>query len=89
MRDAARSVLYLDPIDGSPTGFVDRETRRTRWLRDALHSLDYPALNRRPFAWRVVLLCLLTGGAVSALTGVVLAVRRLWRSTGPARTSQA
>jgi uncharacterized iron-regulated membrane protein len=85
MSDPARSVLYVDPIDGSPTGFVDRESRRTRWLRDALHSLDYPALNRRPFAWRVVLLCLLAGGAVSALTGVVLAVRRLRRTAGPAR----
>ena len=85
MRDPARSVLYLDPIDGAPTGFVDRQTRRTRWLRDALHSVDYPALNSRPFLWRVVVLTLLSAGALSSITGVVLAIRRLRRTSRPGR----
>ncbi|CAN5805460.1 PepSY domain-containing protein [soil metagenome] len=85
LRDPARSVLYLDPVDGMPTGFVDGRTRRTRWLRDALHSMDYPALNSRPFAWRAVLLPLLAGGAISAITGVVLALRRLRQTRQPRR----
>ena len=81
MRDAAGSVIYLDTVDGSPTGFVDASSRRTRWLRDALHSHDYPLLNARPTLWRATLLCLLAAGALSAGSGVVLAIRRVRRTT--------
>ncbi len=58
-----------------------------RHCRDALHSLDYPALNRHPLVWRVVLLSLLSGGALLAITGVVLAIRRLRRTKRAGRVS--
>jgi len=89
MGDPGRSVVYLDPIDGSATGFVDRETRLTRWLRDALHSFDYSALNARPTLWRALLLVLLSCGIISAFTGVTLGFRRLRREWGAGRTTGA
>ncbi len=66
---------WIAPVFGT----VVFGTRRTRWLRDALHSLDYPFLNAHPTAWRAVLLALLAGGGTSAVTGVVLALRRIRR----------
>lgn len=75
--DEDGSVLYLDSINGTPVGFVNRSTRRSRWLRDALHSLDYPALNNRPLLWHLIVVPLLLAGSVSAFSGVWLMVRRL------------
>jgi hypothetical protein len=75
--DADRSVLYLDTINGSPVGFVDASVRRLRWFRDALHSFDYPLLNNRRPLWYFVVLPILLGGALIALTGAVLLVRRV------------
>jgi uncharacterized membrane protein YkoI len=77
--DPDRSVLYLDTVSGAPVGFVDAETRSWRWWRDGLHDLDLPALiNHRPW-WDVVVLPLMIGGTISAITGVWLLVRRLRR----------
>jgi hypothetical protein len=77
--DANRSVLYLDTINGSPVGFVDASVRRLRWFRDALHSFDYPLLNNRRPLWDLVVLPVLLGGALIALTGAVLLIRRVRR----------
>ena len=74
--DRERRALYLDAVSGTPVGFVDGDSRRTRWLRDALHSFDYPFLNERRWLWYVVVLPLLFGGLVSTGSGVVLLVRR-------------
>lgn len=77
--DDARSASYLDVVTGEPVGFVDADTRTWRWLRDGVHSLDFPALvANRPW-WDVVVLPLMIGGTLSALTGVWLCVRRLGR----------
>jgi hypothetical protein len=75
--DKERTALYLDSINGTPVGFVNRSTRRSRWLRDALHSLDYPALNNRRPLWDLVIVPLLLAGSVSAFTGVWLLIRRV------------
>jgi uncharacterized membrane protein YkoI len=77
--DQERSTVYLDAVNGRPTGFVNREVRRERWLRDALHSYDYPALNHHRLLWYLVVLPLLLGGLASSGSGVVLLVRRLKR----------
>jgi hypothetical protein len=77
--DADHSVLYLDTVSGTPVGFVDDEARRWRWWRDGLHDLDLPALiNHRPW-WDFVVLPLMIGGTISAITGVWLLCRRLRR----------
>jgi len=75
--DNERTALYLDSINGTPVGFVNRSARRARWLRDALHSFDYPALNNRRPLWDFVVVPLLLAGSVSAFTGVWLLIRRV------------
>jgi hypothetical protein len=77
--DGEHSALYLDAINGTPVGFVDRSARRSRWLRDAIHSFDYPALNNRRPLWDLTILPFLLAGSVSALTGVWLLLRRVRR----------
>jgi hypothetical protein len=72
------ALLYLDPVTGAPTGYVDRAARRARWLRDAPHSFDYGFLNNRRPWWDLVMLPLLCSGLVSAGTGLWMAIRR-WR----------
>jgi len=77
--DADHSVLYLDTVSGTPVGFVDAATRSWRWWRDGLHDLDIPALNNKRPWWDLVVLPLMIGGTISAITGLWLLVRRLWR----------
>jgi hypothetical protein len=77
--DPQRSVVYLGTVTGLPVGFVDADTRLWRWLRHAMHSLDFPGLvNKRP-VWDLVVLPLMIGGTLSAITGVWLMARRLRR----------
>lgn len=78
-RDAPHSVAYLNAVTGELTGFVDPAVRRWRWLRDGLHSFDYPAFNNKRPLWDLVVLPLLGGGLLSAFTGVILATRRAKR----------
>ncbi len=82
--DANHSVLYLDTVTGVPVGFVDSDVRSWRWWRDALHDIDLPALNNNRPWWDLVVLPLMIGGVVSAITGVWLLLRRLKRMA-PAR----
>jgi hypothetical protein len=77
--DPHRSAIYLDAVNGTPVGFVDREARVWRWVRDGLHSFDYPVLNNKRPLWDIVVLPLLLGGALSATTGAWLLLRRLRR----------
>lgn len=77
--DPSRSVLYLDTVSGTPVGFVDAATRSWRWWRDGLHDLDLPALNNKRPWWDLVVLPLMIGGTISAITGVWLLFRRLRR----------
>ncbi len=87
--DPDHSVVYLGTVTGLPLGFVNREGRKWRWARDALHDLDLPMLNGRRPAWDIVLLSLMIGGTLLASTGVLLLTRRLARvvreAVGPAR----
>jgi hypothetical protein len=79
--DPSRSVVYLDTVSGRPVGFVDADTRLWRWLEHGMHSLDFPGLvNHRPY-WDLVVLPLMVGGTLCALTGGWLIVRRLRRMT--------
>jgi hypothetical protein len=75
--DREHTALYLNSVNGTPVGFVDRSARRSRWLRDALHSFDYPVLNNRRLLWYAVVLPLLLAGSVSAFTGAWLLIRRV------------
>jgi hypothetical protein len=76
--DAQRSAVYLDPVSGRPVGYVFTTSRVYRWLRDGLHSFDFSPVSKRPL-WDAVLLPLMIGGTVAAVTGVWLSLRRLQR----------
>ena len=76
--DADNSAMYLDPVSGKPVGYVFTTSRVYRWLRDGLHSFDFSPVNRRPL-WDAVLLPLMLGGTIAAITGVWLSMRRLRR----------
>jgi len=77
--DADRSVVYVDAVSGEPVGYVDPEVRSYRWLRDGMHSFDFPALNGRRALWQSIVLPLMLGGTLIAATGLWLAVRRIRR----------
>jgi hypothetical protein len=76
------AAVYLHTVTGTPLGFVNTTVRRSRWLRDGLHSLDLPGLNNRRPLWDFMMLPLLFGGMLCALTGVWLLVRRVRRMAG-------
>jgi len=77
--DADHSAIYLDPVSGKPIGFVNSESRIYRWLRDGLHSFDFPGVNDKRPLWDLVLIPLMLGGSIAAFTGVWLLVRRVRR----------
>jgi len=77
--DRERSRVYIDAVTGEPVGYVDGEVRWYRWLRDGLHSFDFPALNERRAVWLALVLPLMVGGTSIAATGLWLALRRVRR----------
>lgn len=77
--DADATRYYIDPRDGSLLRKLDRNGRWWRWLFSAPHQWDFaPALRRRP-TWDIVVITLLAGLAVLALTGLWLGVRHVRR----------
>jgi len=71
--------FHFDGANGAPLEKLDASRRAYRWLYQALHTLDFPALSARPSLRTalIVLLCML--GTVFSLTGVVIGWRRLRR----------
>ena len=71
--------IYLDAVSGAFLQGVDQGRRGARWYFSALHSVDFsPLLRSRPL-WDVFMLLLLAGVTVGAVSGVVMAKRRLFR----------
>jgi hypothetical protein len=71
--------LYLDGTTGELVYAVDSDRRWHRWLFAALHRGDFSAAVRGRPAWDLLMLPLLAGVTLSALTGTWLGVRRLLR----------
>ena len=70
---------YLDPITGKLVDLIDTNARWYRWLHYSLHRLDFQVLRSRPL-WDVVMLVLLIGASLIAVTGTWIGIRRLTRS---------
>ena len=71
--------IYLDAVSGAFLQGADQGRRGYRWYFSALHSGDFsPLLRSRPL-WDVLMLILLSGVTVGAVSGVVMAKRRLFR----------
>jgi uncharacterized iron-regulated membrane protein len=75
--DEARTWYHIHPQTGQILGRVDAGGRLYRWLFNGLHSLDFGPLIRNRPAWDVVVWSLSAIGAIVAVTGVVIAWRRL------------
>ena len=69
-------VAYLDPASGQVRLALDGEARASRWIRTGLHDLDFPGLRERP-VWDLVVILLLAGVTVGAVTGAWLGLKRL------------
>ncbi|RIX43136.1 MAG: hypothetical protein D3M94_18000 [Rhodocyclales bacterium GT-UBC] len=82
--DEARSVFYVDPQTGRIALHSNRHDTAHRWLYQALHRLDFPALLAP--SWQrdgaILALSLLGGGL--CLSGCVLGWQRLSRRRPPA-----
>ena len=77
--DAERSRYYLHATSGRLIKKVDAAARGYRWWFEALHRGDFAGLSRQRPLWDIVMLTLLAGVTVGAVTGVCLGIRRLIR----------
>ncbi|TGE02535.1 PepSY domain-containing protein [Methylobacterium nonmethylotrophicum] len=77
--DPAATWIHLDPVTGAILGRIDRSGRASRWLFDALHTLDAGPLARHPVVRQAVVGAASALGLVIATSGVVLGWRRLRR----------
>ena len=75
--DAERSRYYFDADTAELIQKYDSDRRWNRWLFLGLHRGDFTSLMRRRPLWDLILLPLLIGVTVGALTGVWLGYRRL------------
>ena len=71
----------IDGASGAPLERLDGSRRANRWLYQGLHTLDFAALNARPFL-RTALISGLCGlGMLFSVTAIVIALRRLRHPT--------
>jgi hypothetical protein len=76
--DENQTWLYFTPSLAQMVKF-DKLDRANRWLYYGLHVMDWPGLfDRRPL-WDIVTIALLAGLAVSSITTLLPAIRRLKR----------
>jgi hypothetical protein len=75
----------IDAANGALSQKTDPSRRAYRWLYQALHTLDFPALKARPMLRTVLIVSLCTIGLVFSLTGIVIGWRRLRDKIRPFR----
>lgn len=83
----ARLTVYADVDTGEILTAMDASRARYAWLYYGLHTFKVPALIERPGWRRTIVLTLLGAGFLFSVTGVVLAVRRLRRTSARGRSS--
>jgi uncharacterized iron-regulated membrane protein len=77
--DDAQTWFHIDPSTGDILGRTDSSRRTYRWLFNALHSFDFPALLSHRPAWDVVVWLLSLLGMIISISGVVIGWRYLRR----------
>ncbi len=75
--DEERTRYYFDADTAELIQKYDSDRRWNRWLFLGLHRGDFTSLMRRRPLWDLILLPLLIGVTVGALTGVWMGYRRL------------
>lgn len=69
--------FHVDGASGAPLEKLDASRRVYRWLYQALHTLDFPALVARPALRTLVIVILCSLGFFFSVTALVIAWRRL------------
>jgi uncharacterized iron-regulated membrane protein len=77
--DEQQTRYYFDPLTAELIATFDSNARWYRWLHQGLHTLDFTATLRARPKWDIVMLILLAGTTMSALTGTYIGLRRLTR----------
>lgn len=76
--------IYVDANSGRVLTIMDASRKAYAWVYYALHTGNVPGLVSRPWLRRVLVLIPLSAGFLFSLTGLLLGVRRLRRTTGSA-----
>jgi hypothetical protein len=73
--DPEETMMYLDAHDGQLVQTEVRRSRLERWLYHGFHSLDFPWIYQRAWAWYPLTVGLSFGGLLLSLTAVTVSVR--------------
>jgi uncharacterized iron-regulated membrane protein len=84
--DEQQTRYYFDPVTAELIATFDSNARWYRWLHQGLHTLDFTAALRARPKWDIVMLILLAGATMSALTGTYIGLRRLTQPLRGGRT---
>lgn len=71
--------LYLDKVSGDLVSGIDADRRWSRWLFHGLHRGDFAAWARKRPVWDMLMLFLMSGVTLGALTGGIVACKRASR----------
>lgn len=74
-----QTTFYADPVGGKLAGYADSNSKRSRWLFNGLHQLDFASIIRMRPLWDVLVVSLCLLGALLSITGAVLGWRRLMK----------
>jgi hypothetical protein len=78
--DADATWFYIDPRMSQVVGRLTRRERLQRWIYHGLHSLDFNFWRYQGWAWTVAMVALNAGGTLLSAIGVIIGVRRIFRS---------
>ena len=76
--NADHTCYYINPRNGQYRS-VNTNKRWGFWMYQGMHSLRIDWLVAHPILWTIVMWCLMLGGTVVSLSGVVLGVRYIIR----------
>ena len=77
--DQEQTRYYFEANGGQLVSKIDKNGRWNRWIFHALHRGDLSKLIRSRPVWDILMLPLLFGVTLGAVTGAYMGVRRLFR----------
>jgi hypothetical protein len=78
--DPDATWFYIDPRMSQVVGRFTRRERLQRWIYHGLHSLDFNFWSYQGWVWTAAMVGLNLGGTVLSAIGVIIGIRRLFRS---------
>ena len=78
--DPDATWFYIDPRMSQVVSRFTRRERLQRWIYHGLHSLDFNFWSYQGWAWTAAMVTLNIGGTLLSAIGVIIGVKRLFRS---------